>query len=154
MSQPKGDGQFGVCSFQKPSPAGWWAPSFGGGTWGFQPLPRGTGTAQPPRGHHLLGHPPAATSPTGTGAMTATSRPARSGVGQGWGQQWRGQMEGDRQQKGQAGAIRTCCGGSGCPHLCLTAQVCGCPLPSAPGTGRAAQDGALAGEKGAAACRE
>lgn len=26
MSQPKGDGQFGVCSFQKPSPAGWWAP--------------------------------------------------------------------------------------------------------------------------------
>lgn len=63
-------------------------------------------------------------------------------------------MERDRQQKGQAGAIRTCCGGSGCPHLCLTAQVCGCPLPSAPGTGRAAQDGALAGEKGAAACRE
>lgn len=34
------------------------------------------GRAQPHRGHHLLGH-PAATSPVGTGAMTATSRQAK-----------------------------------------------------------------------------
>lgn len=102
------------------------------------------GTAQPPCGHHWLGH-PGATSPVSTGATTETE----PGVGQGWG----------RAVGGQAGATRTCWGSSGCPHLCVTAtslvlpprccaQWCGCPSASTSGTCRAAQDGALPGERG------
>lgn len=64
------------------------------------------GRAQPRRGHHLLGH-PAATSPVGTGATTATSRQAKSSS-----QSLVWDEAGDRQQRGQAGATRTCCGGS------------------------------------------
>ena len=56
------------------------------------------GRAQPPRGHPSLGH-PAATSPTDTGAMTATSRQAKSSS---WS---RVQDEGRGQAAGRAGRL-------------------------------------------------
>ena len=116
------------------------------------------GRAQPPRGHPSLGH-PAATSPTDTGAMTATSRQAKSSS---WS---RVQDEGRGQAAGRAGrlwqdpllpagwvGLPSPLSGS-LPPRC-SAKACGRSSPSASGTRRAAQGRALSWENGALAWRE